>query len=510
MPDATASRHLHSVVVVGGGIAGLSAAWELSSADPGLHVVVLEADARLGGKLLSVPLGGRAVDLGPDAFLARRPEAVELCRELGIDDELVAPGSRTAYVWSRHRLRPLPEGLALGVPTRVGPLARSGIVSRRGVIRAAVDLLGWGRGDGRSGADRAVADITRRRLGREVTDRLVDPLIGGIHAGDTARLSAAAVFPPLLQAGARGGSLMRALRSVVGAAPATASAAPSTGSPGSPGSPGDGPPPVFLTVSGGMSRLVQRLAEALRGRGVDVRTEWRVERLELHRRGVDAPPGMPGPSAATWTVHGALGTVEADAVVIAAPAEVAAGLLETVEPTCARLLAGIDTADVALVTLRFGDRGVAHALAGTGFLVPRVEGGLVTACTWLTSKWPHLRRPGDVVLRASAGRWGDDRPAGMSDDELVARVLDELGPVVDIREPPIESVVTRWPGAFPQYAPGHLERIAAIEAGVASLPGLALAGAALHGVGIPACIGSGRRAAGAILGTGVVAEGSPR
>ena len=201
-PDiGTGAAPAATVAVVGGGIAGLSAAWALSSVAPAVHVVVLESDGRLGGKLYTRAIGGRAVDLGPDAFLARRPEAVALCRELGLGDELISPGSRTAYVWARGRLRPLPGGLALGVPTRLGPLARSRIVSPLGLGRATVDRLGWPprrRAGAFAGADRAVADITRRRLGREVTELLVDPLIGGIHAGDTTQMSAAAVFPALL------------------------------------------------------------------------------------------------------------------------------------------------------------------------------------------------------------------------------------------------------------------------------------------------------------------------
>ncbi|HTZ08754.1 MAG TPA: FAD-dependent oxidoreductase, partial [Acidimicrobiales bacterium] len=203
-----------TVVVVGGGIAGLSAALALASAPGAPRVVVLEASARLGGKLASAEIGGRTVDLGPDAFLARRPEAVDLCRELGLGPDLVAPGRRNAFVLARGRLRPLPDGLALGVPTRLAPLARSGILSPPGLARAALDLASPGRGPSRppgSVPDRAVAAVTTARLGREVTELLVDPLVGGIHAGDTARMSAAAVFPPLLEA-APGHSLMRALR----------------------------------------------------------------------------------------------------------------------------------------------------------------------------------------------------------------------------------------------------------------------------------------------------------
>jgi len=517
-----------TVAVVGGGIAGLSAALAATDALPGASVIVLEADGRVGGKLRSADIGGRAVDLGPDAFLARRPEALSLCDELGLSGDLVAPGSRTAYVWARGRLRPLPAGLALGIPTRLGPLARSGILSPLGLGRAAWDLVGWDlggrpparhgteghageptdrghprvadRGAGARGvADRAVADITASRLGRQVTARLVDPLIGGIHAGDTARMSAAAVFPPLLEAGAHRGSLMRALRGAADAAASasTAAAASAGGGDGSSaGGGGDGRPPVFLTVDGGLARLVDRLAETLRSRGAELRTGFAVRRMERTPSGGD---GGPHPGAGRWALVGDDATVYADAVVLATPADAAGRLLGPLDPATAGLLASVDYADVTLVTLRMAEGDVGAPLDGTGFLVPSEGGGLVTACTWLTSKWPRLRRPGDVLLRASTGRMGDRRPVGLSDGELVARVLDELGPILRMTATPLDAVVTRWPGAFPQYGVGHLDRVAALEAGVARLPCLALAGAALRGVGIPACIGSGRQAAAAVL-----------
>jgi protoporphyrinogen/coproporphyrinogen III oxidase len=490
-----AGRDTTTVVVVGGGIAGLSAAWAITSAAPGTNVVVLESDRRLGGKVQTGTIGGRVVELGPDAFLTRRPEAVALCRELGLGDDLVSPGSRTAYVWARGELRRLPGGLALGVPTRLGPLARSGILSPWGVGRVALDPLRWRRpraGEARDRADRPVAAITRHDLGREVTERLVDPLIGGIHAGDTRLMSTAAVFPALLDAAARGGSLMRALREVSASAAASASASV-TG----PGSGPDGDPPVFNTVRGGLSRLVDRLAGALGARGVDVRLETGVDRLEraVSARGSSFPSHDP----TRWALHTARGTVEADAVVIATPATTAAALLEPVDRVVAAMLGEITYADVTLVTLRIPADGVRHSLEGTGFLVPASTGLLVTACTWLTSKWPELQRPGDVLLRASTGRFGDDRPAHMSDDELVGRVLDELGPMLGLEARPTEVVVTRWREAFPQYAVGHLERVSAIEEASARLPGLALAGAAYRGVGIPACIASGRRAAEVVL-----------
>jgi oxygen-dependent protoporphyrinogen oxidase len=493
---ATGAPPSATVAVVGGGIAGLSAAWELTCAAPGTRVIVFEADKRLGGKLETGAIGGRAVDLGPDAFLARRPEAVALCHELGLGDELVSPGARRAFVWARGQLRALPAGLALGVPTRLYPLARSGILSPFGVSRAAVDLVGWPprrRAPLPGPHDRAVADITRQRLGREVTERLVDPLIGGIHAGDTTTMSAAAVFPALLDAAARPGSLMRALRA------GTTSAAPAVS---------DSEPPVFYTVRGGLSRLVDALASALAARGAEVRLRTPVEHLE--RRHAPGEPDGRGQARPGWALRTSTETVESDAVVIATPATAAAALLDPVDHTLAAMLAMVEYSDVTLVTMQLPSTSVERPLEGTGFLVPAGTGCLVTACTWLTSKWPELQRPGDVLLRASAGRFGDDRASAMSDDEIVARVLQELGPVLGLRARATEAVVTRWTDAFPQYAVGHVEGVRSIEEAAAHLPRLALAGAALHGVGIPACIASGRRAAGAVLGESVLSGHATR
>jgi len=474
-----------TVAVIGGGIAGLSAAWELSGTDgPGARVVVFEAGGRLGGKLRTESFGGREVDLGPDAFVARRPEALALCAELGLSGELVEPGSRRAYVYARGQLRALPAGLALGVPTRIGPLARSGICSATGVARAGLDLLRPGRppesekGSGRergseSGADRAVGEIVRRRLGPEVATRLAGPLIGGIHAGAVDSMSAAAVFPALLEADRRPGSLMRALGATL---PSTPSGAP-----------------VFVSLRGGAGRLADELARALQSRGVELRCDTPVRALALVAEG----------GKRRWMIRTDGDEVEADGVVVAVPTATAAGLLRPHDAPLADALAGVAYSTVAIITMRFGDRFIHHSLDGTGFLVPRGEGGeadpLVTACTWLTSKWPGLGRAGDVLLRASVGRSGDNRHEALDDDKLVADVVTELGPMTGVVGPPLEALVTRWPEAFPQYAVGHLDRVSAIEAMAGRLPALSLAGAAFGGVGIPACIASGRRAARAVL-----------
>ena len=464
------------VVVVGGGISGLTAAWELSGgAQPRSDapaIVVLESSPRLGGALRSDEFGGRVVDMGPDGFLGRRPEAVDLCHEVGLADALMPIAGRGASVWARGRLRPLPDGLALGIPTRFWPTVRSGVLGVRGRADLARDAV-LPRPDVRGPiGDRSVGPLVARKLGQRVVDTLVDPLIGGIHAGSVDDMSAAAVFPPLLAAAQRRGGLMRALRAEVPAADP------------------DGPP-LFWALDGGMASLVRTLAACLTERGVDIRLSAPADRLERARDG--------------WVVWSGGQALAADAAVLATPAPATATLLQPHDDEAAGLLRAIEYASVVLVTFRADAGDVPSAMHGTGFLVPRRsphkgrDAWVVTACTFLDRKWPHLVRDGEVLLRASLGRMDDRRPEAWSDEEAVDRAWDELGELLGVTGRPREAVVVRCPHALPQYRVHHLLRTAGTEAAVARLGGVAVAGAAYHGVGIPACIASGRAAAHALL-----------
>ena len=305
-----------------------------------------------------------------------------------------------------------------------------------------------------------------------MTDRLVDPLIGGIHAGSVDDMSAAATYPPLLAAAQKRGSLMRTLRAEV--PPPSPDAAP-----------------LFWAVDGGMASMVEHLRAALTARGVEIRCAAPVDRLE--RLG------------ARWNVGSGGADHHADAVILAVPAPVASALLRPHDDEAAALLAHIDYASVTLVTFRVSAEALTAPLVGTGFLVPRRspaphagEPWAVTACTYLSQKWPHVGTEGEVLLRASIGRFGDDRAGAWSDGEVVGRAWGELGLLIGHTEDPLESMVTRWPGALPQYRVHHPMRTAGIEAAVARLGGIAVAGAAYRGVGIPACIASGRAAARAV------------
>ncbi len=461
MAGATLVLKAGRVAVVGGGITGLAAARYLAQA--GLAVTVIEASAGPGGKIQTRELAGVPVEAGPDTFLARVPWAVDLCRELGLGDDLVAPATGKAWLWIGDRLRPLPERHVLGVPTALLPLVRSRVLTPVGVARAALDLVlprtrGAAGAGGGGGADPTVAAVVGRRMGHEVVDRLVDPLVGGIHAGRADALSLAATAPAIAAGAARNRSLVLGLRQA---------------------KPGPGGP-VFLGLVGGLHRLIDRLAEDI----TDLRLGTTVTGIaaEGGRYRVACTPGA---------------DIEADAVVLTVPSFVAAPMVAAVSPVAADHLARIRHASVVTATLAYRPSALARPLPeGAGMLVPRVEGRFITACTWSTNKWPALAAGGHVLLRASAGRDGDERAMDMPDDELVRRVHKELAEALALTEEPVDALVARWPKGFPQYVTHHQDTVDDIEAALAAgAPDVLVAGASYRGLGIAACIEQARRAA---------------
>jgi len=476
----TAAVDRVDLAVVGGGVSGLAAAWEARR--QGASVVVLEAGERPGGKVQTSVVAGAMVDEAADAFLARVPEAVALCAELGIEADLVAPATGAALVWWDGALRRLPAEQLLGVPTDLDAVAASGLLSPAGVARARDDLTL--PDDRPTGPDRdeSVGALVRRRLGDEVLDRLVGPLVGSIYAGDCDRLSLEVSAPQLAAARDRDPGDP----SLVRAAAALRAAAVDTGQ------------PVFLAPRGGMGRLVDALADAL---GDDLRIGAAVAAVEHDPSPL---PGLPGGwrLALAGSAGGPGATVRAGAVVLATPAFVTAPLVAPLAPRAAEALAAIDHASVALITLAVPRDGIDRELDGSGFLVPRTAGLTLTACSWLTSKWPHLAvDPATAVLRASVGRDGDDRALGLDDAALVATVRGDLATTMGLRGAPTEVRVSRWARSFPQPRPGHLAAMADAEAALAAAgPGLAVTGAWAAGVGIPACIRGGRAAAVRALG----------
>jgi len=454
------------VVVVGGGIAGLAAAWEATRR--GADVVVLDA-GRPGGKLQTTPFAGVALDEAADAFLARVPGAVELCRELGLEDELTSPAIGSALVWHDGVARRLPEGLVLGVPTDLDALAHSGLLSADGLRAVAADLDRAPDDPERDHTDdESVGALVRRRVGDEVFERLVDPLLSGVNAGDADELSLQCGAAQLAAAARTDASLVRALRTTLRAATASAT-------------------PVFLTPLTGTGRLVERLVESI---GAD-RVHGSTPATALRRAGtgyeVDTPKGPQ----------------RADRVVLAAPAAVGAGLLAAEAPATAAVLADLRYASVAIAALAYRVADVAVPLDASGLLVPRSAGLLVTACSFASSKWAHQGGDGVVRLRVSVGRSDDTRCTRLTDDELLDAVRADLVTLLGITARPTDARVHRWDASLPQYRPGHLARVESAEAALAAaLPGVALAGAALRGLGIPACIVSGRTAAGRLLDGG--------
>jgi oxygen-dependent protoporphyrinogen oxidase len=459
------------VVVVGGGITGLAAAHALLAADTPPEVTVLEAGERAGGKVHATPFAGLpAVDCGADMFLARTPAAVDLAAELGLGDDLVPPARLPAFVWSGGRFHSLPDGVVLGAPAAVWPIARSGLLSWRGKARAALEPL-----VPRYDAGDALGVMIRRRFGDEVLERLVGPLIGGINAGDPDRLSLRAVTPQLADASAGHRSLLLGLRAQVRAAQA---------------SDGRTHRSPFLAPRSGMATLVDALVAAIDASGGTIRLATPAASLEP----------LPG---RRWRVTGqSPEPIEADQVVLATPSHIAADLLGTVDAEVAPTLRSIAYASVAIVTLAVRDDDIVRPLAGSGYLVTRTEQRTITACSWGSAKWPHWRLPGQTVLRVSAGRDGDERPLALDDHELTAAVLADLERHVGLRGEPTEVRITRWPRSMPQYAPGHVERVDDVVSQLARTgPGIHLAGAAYKGLGVPACVAQGQAAARAVLAT---------
>lgn len=442
------------VVVVGAGIAGLAAAHRLLGR--GARVTVLEASDRVGGKLLPGEIAGARVDLGAEAMLARRPEAVTLAREVGLGDRLQPPATATASLWTRGALRPMPKGHVMGVPGTAAALA--GVLSDEGLARIERDAA-LPRTE--VGDDIAVGEYVAARLGREVVDRLVEPLLGGVYAGDAYRISMRAAVPQLFEAARAHTSLTEGVREIQ----ARAAAAQQTG-------------PVFMGIEGGVGTLPLAVAESVRARGGEIHTGTPV--TELRRE-----------PAGGWRIVAGQRELYADAVVVAAPAPEAARLLRAEAPGASAELTGVEYASMALITLAYR-RAETGLPAGSGFLVPPVDGRTIKASTFASHKWGWIAEedPGLTVLRTSVGRHGETEILRRDDADLVEVSRHDLKAATGLDATPVATRVTRWHDGLPQYPVGHHARVARIREHLAVLPGLAVCGAAYDGVGIPACIAS--------------------
>lgn len=427
------------VVVVGGGIAGLATAFRLMRSEPRPDVTLLEALPETGGRLVSASVGDLELDAGPDAFVARKPWAADLCRELGIT--LVAPGASGAYVWTDRGLTPMPSA-ALGVPSDVDELARWPGLSRAGRARALADLVRRSRPNDE---DESLGSLLRRRVGDEATERLVAPLLAGLYAGDVDRLGVRSTFPELAAWERDFGSLIRGAKAALRAARSAG--------------------PMFLRPSGGAPALPRALLDAI---GHDhVRTASRATAV------VGEGPG--------YVVRADGAEHSASAVVLATPAFAAGGLLAAVAPAAAELLDGIPYVSTGVVLLLYAD-GTADALPdATGFVVPSGEAPM-TAATFLSRKWPDPAFGSRAVVRCFVGAAGSEDVLDAPDGDIVAAVCRHLAAALPLPDRPVASAVVRWPRSMPQYEPGHLERVAAIEAALP--PGIFVVGNAYHGVGV--------------------------
>ncbi len=479
----TQSSPMHRVAVVGGGISGLAAAHRLVELNPACGPTLFEATGRLGGVLSTVHEAGFQVEQSADNFITTYPWALALCRRLGLEEELVQtnPDTRRTFVVHRGKLYKLPDGFLMMAPTRMWPMAVTPILSPWGKLRAAMEYFLPPR---RDETDESMAAFVRRRLGREVFDRLVEPLVSAVYAADMERLSVNATLSRFREMEREHGSLIRAMRRQM----KVHRQARESGARYS----------MFVTLRRGLSSLVDALAARLPEDAVQLQTEVR----SVSRAG----EGWRLTLASTGAADEPQRIETFDAVVLAAPSHVSAELLRPIDAGAAEDLAAIEHSGTAIVTLAFDRAEVGHPLDGMGAVVPAVEHSSILAVSFSGQKYLHRAPDGKVLLRAFVGGARHHELAELPDEELVPLVLSELRPLLRIaaHAEPCYVNTAHWPRTMPQYHVGHCERIARIAARMTAVPNLELAGNAFEGVGIPNCIHSGELAAERILAAGVI------
>ena len=456
---------MRKVVIVGGGISGLAAAYQLLT--NGYDVTLIEASSTIGGKISTVEIAGVPIDGGPDAFLVREPEMKELCSSLGVADELVAPVSRSAKIWVDGSMRALPKSQFLGIPLDLDELSSLNLISAEGIAIAQNDLTAK---DNARDDDETVGSLIRRRLGHEVMEKLVGPLLGGINAGDPDKISLKSGVPYLSAAASLDPSLIRSIQKFIRASNRN----PET--------------PVFLTHPEGLGKVVDALGKELEGKII---LSERIESVHAKDK--------------QWILEGQGGSYEADSVILTTPSYISGSIIETTNDKIAKLLSNIKYASMAFALFAFPSKEICP-FDGSGFLVAKSEGLLMTACSWSSSKWKHLSDKEATFVRVSAGRAEDERAFNLDNEELTSALLKELSQIVDIHAAPMESQVIRWPKSFPQYEIGHSEKVNQIQKLLRDeAPGIFVAGAAYNGLGLSACIRDGKvnaQRAESYLGTG--------
>jgi protoporphyrinogen/coproporphyrinogen III oxidase len=470
------------IAIIGGGISGLSAAYSLEKIRKGIAGMdfsLFEAAPRVGGVLVSEHVDGCLVEAGPDSFLTEKPWAAQLCREVGLGDQIIGSNDaqRKTYIVVKNRMIEMPDGLMFMVPTKIMPTVLTPLFSWGAKIKMAQEMFHPPKvHDG----DESVADLVRRHFGQEMVDRLADPLLSGVYGGDSANLSARAVLPRFVELEKQYGSLSRGMLAARKKMVHAMKGRPT--------------PPLFSSLKNGMQQLVDALVAQLRP--ASLRTGTAVEDVSY--------------SSDKWRVQANGRAENFDGVIFAAPAHVVAALLSTAAPELARELGGISYSSSITTTLIYDRATLDGKDKGFGFLVPRTEGRRMLACTFVHNKFPHRAPENRGIVRAFLGGLRDESVLGLSDDEVIATITRELREIAGIQGEPRDYRIYRWNRAMAQPAPGHLERLARIEQLRKQFNGLALAGNAYTGIGVPDCVRTGSEAANevarAILNVPVVAR----
>jgi len=469
------------VVIVGGGIAGLSTAFalleEAKKVHEPVHCTVLEAQSNWGGKISTKRVDGLIVEGGPDSFLSIKPWALELIDKLGLTSQLIntSQSHGKTFAYSRGRLREFPQGLVSMVPTKMGPLFKSGLVSWPGIMRMAGDWFIPARKAGAS--EESLAGFFSRRFGKEAFERLIEPLVAGIYAGDATELSVSATFPQFVELETKHGGLIKGALAQQKARRAPQAKSGSARS-------------LFVTLQGGLRDLVERLVEVLQHEGVALSLGKQVTHVDRVSDSVDG---------GTWRVNLSDNeSIESDGLILATPAFISSKLLSKRYPDVADQLAQIPYASTATVSIAFPRVDVQKHLNGFGFVVPRVEHRKLIAATWSSLKWEGRANVDESLIRCYVGGRGREAILDLDDDRIVALALEELGDMVGIQAKPLSVHVCRWKQAMPQYVIGHRDRVKAIRQRLAASHGLYVTGAAYEGLGITDCIRDGKDTAQAL------------
>lgn len=459
---------MRRIAIVGGGISGLAAAFALEErrrAGDALAYTVYESSPRFGGVLATETVDGCLVEAGPDSFLTEKPWAADLCRRIGLEDQLIgsSDGDRRTYILVKGRLIPLPDGLMFMVPTRLAPALLSTLFSPATKFRM---MREWGMAPRQAENDESVAALVDRHYGAEMVERLADPLLAGVYGGEASQLSVRAVLPRFVEMEAKYGSLGRGMLAARKNVKSARSA-----------------PPIFTSLKGGMQQLAEALVASLPPEAL--RTNIRVEAVQQQERG--------------WVISAGYKTDTFDAVIVATPAPAAGPLLEITCPALASELKAIAYSSSLTVALGFDKEVRAAWPPGFGFLVPRSEGQRVLAATFVHNKFPHRAPPERALIRCFLGGSRDEQVLQLPDNEILGIVREELRQILRLSADPIFTRVYRWKRAMAQYTVGHLDRLRRIESLLKQSRGLALAGNAYRGIGVPDCVRSGELAAQQVL-----------